>query len=356
MHKKILTILALLMVPAICSSCQFMPVEEELPVAPVIRAYEAKEYKLTTVMRGDIALTETMTCTYKPANKESLSFELVGEQIKNVYVQKGDSVKAGTLLAELESGNLQEQIHVQEYELEKAKSQLVYAQNELLKETAINEGLPVHIPEKEASDKRLVDLALALEAAEDAVYIKELQLADSRKDLSARQIYAGIDGTISYIKSFVEGQRSEANKIFCTVSDMSTSVFMVEGDKADYFSAGMEVVISYKGTSHEAVVIDASKMVNSLEPGKKAAYMELKQPDPTLESGSNGKVTVVHDSRENVLFINKRAVKSANGEQFVYMLDENGLRYMQYVTTGLEANEYIEIMDGLSEGDSVVLE
>ena len=45
-------------------------------------------------------------------------------------------------------------------------------------------------------------------------------------------------------------------------------------------------------------------------------------------------------------------------DQMLYhpLLDENGLRYMEYVTTGLETKEYVEITDGLSEGDSVVLE
>lgn len=356
MHRKLLALTALLMIPTICTSCQLMPVEEELPAAPVIRAYEAKEYKLTTVMRGDIALTEIVTCTYNPANRESLAFVIGGELIKNMYAEKGDVVTAGTLLAELESGNLQEQIYTKEYELERLKTQLTFVQNELMKETAVNEMLRDDVPEKEDSDDRLVKLALQLEEAEDAVYIKECELKESRKDLSERQIRAGIDGTVTYVRTFTEGQKSEKDKLVYTVADMSTSVFTVEGEKAEYFPVGAEVTITHKGKEYQAVVVAPEKLNVQINPEKKKAYLELKQPDPSLESGATAKVTVTHESREDVLFLNKKAVKSANGENFVYMLGEDGLRYMQYVTTGLVTKEYIEIISGLSEGDSVVLE
>ena len=40
----------------------------------------------------------------------------------------------------------------------------------------------------------------------------------------------------------------------------------------------------------------------------------------------------------------------------VYMLNEEGLRVMQEVVTGLENETCVEIVSGLSEGDSVILQ
>ena len=38
-----------------------------------------------------------------------------------------------------------------------------------------------------------------------------------------------------------------------------------------------------------------------------------------------------------------------------YYQDENGMRALKNVTTGLEANKMIEIVSGLEEGDMVIV-
>ena len=70
----------------------------------------------------------------------------------------------------------------------------------------------------------------------------------------------------------------------------------------------------------------------------------------------SGSVNVVLDQREDVLYVDRKAVKTADGKYFVYMLDENGLRTRKEITTGLETGNYVEIVSGLTEGDSVILE
>ncbi len=85
------------------------------------------------------------------------------------------------------------------------------------------------------------------------------------------------------------------------------------------------------------------------------AYLQLLQPDPTLENGESGTVQVTLDQREDVLYVNKEAIKAAEGAQFVYMLDENGLKVLREVVTGLESDDYIEVVSGLAEGDSVIV-
>ena len=86
------------------------------------------------------------------------------------------------------------------------------------------------------------------------------------------------------------------------------------------------------------------------------AYLQLLQPDPSLENGVSGTIRVTLDYREDVLYVNKKAIKTADGGQFVYMLDEDGLRIRREVVTGLECGDYIEIMDGLAEGESVIID
>ena len=67
-------------------------------------------------------------------------------------------------------------------------------------------------------------------------------------------------------------------------------------------------------------------------------------------------IKVVLDSREDVLYVNKKAIKTAGGKQFVYVLNESGLRESKDVTVGAEFGDVIEILSGLKEGDSVLLD
>ena len=57
-----------------------------------------------------------------------------------------------------------------------------------------------------------------------------------------------------------------------------------------------------------------------------------------------------------MLLLNADAIQKSNGESFVYVLDEEGMRSMQPVVTGLEADGMVEIVRGLQEGDSVILD
>ena len=56
-----------------------------------------------------------------------------------------------------------------------------------------------------------------------------------------------------------------------------------------------------------------------------------------------------------MLYIERTAIKSMDGKQFVYMQGEDGLRCTQRVTTGREVGSFVEILGGLDEGDAVIL-
>ena len=98
-REKLFGICVLLVTTLGISGCNLMPREEQLPQAPVIEEYEGAEYTQTTVYRGDLVRTTTIYCNYVPVKEEDYSFSLGGEYIQDIYVTKGQQVKAGELLA-----------------------------------------------------------------------------------------------------------------------------------------------------------------------------------------------------------------------------------------------------------------
>ena len=85
-------------------------------------------------------------------------------------------------------------------------------------------------------------------------------------------------------------------------------------------------------------------------------YLQLDQPDPTLKSRDSGSIILKLDQRENVLYLDKSAIRTFNGKPFVYIPDENGLPTLRYVTLGLEVKNVVEIVEGLDEGDQVIIQ
>lgn len=379
-------------VPLLCISCGIMPEEEALPAAPVIRTYEAEEYQQTRVMRGDVVLSKSVKCTYASAKQEKYSFSLGGMYIDKVYVSEGQQVKKGALLAELEKGDLPGQISDSEYALKALQVKRAYLPEhqrlELARQDAVIADMEGQIKELMAwsgnyedgeEKKALIDQANAiliqkialekqredtaedgqkqLQAADEDLAIAQLKLQELQERLRERQIYADFGGTVTYLQKTQEGDRSVKGKSFITIADLDTVVFTVKGEDAQYFPVGTEVTVVCQKKEFPARAVDPGELGLAKEEEKDTpiAYLQLLQPDPTLENGAKGTVEVILDQKRDVLYVNKEAIKAAEEARFVYMLDENGLRFLQEVTTGLENDHYVEIISGLSEGDSIII-
>lgn len=44
-----------------------------------------------------------------------------------------------------------------------------------------------------------------------------------------------------------------------------------------------------------------------------------------------------------------------HGKNYVYVEGDNGIREAKWVTVGLEGNDYAEIVEGLEEGDLIIV-
>ena len=354
MRKNRLGLALVLTLPLTLTACGLLPEEAQLPATPIIYDYKPQEYTQVEVLQGDLLDTTTVRCKYVPAKEETLSFSMGGAYLAQVYVNLGDQVQAGQLLAELEHTDLKTRIEAQEQKIQVLQvekkhllqdRELAIARCELIKKEEDR------LESLEDTEKNYAGL---LEDKEDAIYMQQLQLEELKKDLQQRQIFASMDGTVTFLREMEAGERSVKGRGFLTISDMQTTVFTVEGKNAAYFTAGDTVQLNCKKKAYEAVVVEASDL--GLEPGEEEiAYLRLTQPDPALEDGTTGTVEIVLEARQNVCYVEKKAVRTADENTFVYMLDADGFRIMQPVTTGMQSGSYVEIVDGLEAGDWVLV-
>ena len=102
MKRRICALLAALLLPAVLSGCFLLPTEEELPVLAVVDEQTAETYKLSYVTRGDLEQWVSITCRFQSLQQEHLRFQYDGRTVGKVYVEVGDDVVPGQLLAELD--------------------------------------------------------------------------------------------------------------------------------------------------------------------------------------------------------------------------------------------------------------
>ena len=76
--------------------------------------------------------------------------------------------------------------------------------------------------------------------------------------------------------------------------------------------------------------------------------------DVTLTVGTRAYARLILDERKDVLALPPNVVHRAGENYYVYCEDENGLKSVRYIKTGLVGSKYVEIVEGLAEGEMVI--
>ena len=74
-----------------------------------------------------------------------------------------------------------------------------------------------------------------------------------------------------------------------------------------------------------------------------------------LYGGMTADITFVTDTRNDALYVSRKAIVKENDRTYVYVDGADGEKELTEVTTGLSNGAYVEILSGLSEGDTIYI-
>ena len=312
------------------------------------------EYQLAEATVGDVLLTKKVTLKYAQKDSENLSFKLEGYRIKGVYVEKGDKVKKGDLLAEL---NMEEA--GEEYEncaniislYETSLGFLTEQKDLALDQTKrmLESGETDEAGAKERNKKIDEEYDPQIKEYKDLIEYQTLRRDYYGSQVEEGRIYAGIDGTVAFVRSFSSTALSVKTQNVVTLFDSAKCSFMCEGEQyKDYMKDGMKCTIELlNGNLYDTVY--------RYSPEEGELVFDLEKPDYTLSIGTKAYYRIVLDERKDVLRVPRKALHHAGDSYYVYYTDENNIRTVQYVEVGLEGDDYVEILSGINEGDFLVL-
>ena len=340
------------------SACALLPQEEVLPDAPIMRQDTSEGFSMTYVQRGDLIHEQRFSVNYRAVRQEKLCFEEDGLRIAEVYVVQGDSVRAGQVLMELEQGDLaqrgknaQDSCAQLELQLEQAKRDRALQEDAYalqLKYMTENE-----LEEADTMEEHLRSIDRSIEQLEHRLDIARMTDSQVEEAVRRRQLCAGIDGVVTYLRSVSKDDISSKREVMVTLSDTESSMFVVETKYVDMFTIGQELTVQINQTQYPCRVISAQEAGAS---GEDEVYLRSDIPTAELSDGDNGYLMLETERYSDVLYVSTKCIQSANEEHFVYVEDENGFRSIRQVEVGPALGGNTVIVSGLEEGDQVILQ
>lgn len=324
------------------------------------------------------------------ANEEVMVMPKIGGVVESINVELGDFVKKGSVLFVLEKDDISKNVDQAQVARNLAQKSIDQAKNGL--ETAlVNYELT-----KEKMDKTLVDLERTrelyeegaipksqLEQAELAASPNQLEVAQkqveqariavglseeqyNQADISYSQAVDGLDnavvrapmdGIISEL-NVKRGQMAGAGQVAATIVDMESIYLQVDvvENVVNKLGLGQKVGIKIPAAFTEELTSEI-RFISSTADERSNLYairVYLDNLDKDIRPGMNGELSLSVDEIDSALVIRSRAVLDKDGENIVYILEDDRA-VERPVTLGIDAGEYVQILEGLEKGEKVIV-
>lgn len=339
------------------AGCNQQQIEEELP--SLVPEEEEEAYPTTTVEYGDVVKHVKVRCSYISTDKQELSFSMDNRLIERVEVKLGDYVDAGQLLAALDVADLEETIGELEHQISSQELKLAQTQEMKAFDLSSAERLYGYTSQTKEDRENLQEkkesieeqYRTTLEDMTDQLTLQKMRLEKYREELAAGCLYAEMTGEITYIDSGMQDTYSVKDRVVVTVSNLDRCYFVADdATYAECFEEGVSVSVDYK----DGAVWCVSEVVPAMMDQWDQQMYFKPVSEEFISSKTNGTITMELARRENVLCIPVDAVHESDNGLFVY-LEKDGLLEMRYVTVGLEGDSYVEITEGLEQGEIIAL-
>ena len=298
-------------------------------------------YKVT---KGEIIRKTEFTARISPVVQTELYFK-IGGRVAKVLGLKGDQVKQGQLLAELETGTSNVDVRRAEINVEMAK---------LDKEMAIIQG-----------NKYAPEYPIIIKMKDFNIEMAQLSLDEINAKVDTAQIKAPFDGTI--MENYLTADQSvDAFKSVIVVADLSKVEASADLTSTDLsqLQEGLDVqifAVSGPGTGLKGTLRKLPYPYGKASPTNTKEKQDTSTRISVLDDLSKAnlslgdlvRVQVILEKKDNVLLLPPQAIRKFEGRNFVVVQDGGQQRRVD-VKVGIIADDKVEILDGVTEGQVIV--
>ncbi|MFL1707330.1 efflux RND transporter periplasmic adaptor subunit [Campylobacter sp. MOP7] len=347
---------------------------------------EKKDEFITSVaVRGD--LTKSID-----SNGEIYANELidvgaqVSGQIKKLYVKLGDRVKAGDMIAEIDSATQQNnvdtkkaQLGIYEAKLNSAKVALEITESKFKREKELFSKNATSKEEFENAKNSLAVTKANIKEIEAQITQTKISLNTAQIDLGYTKIVAPKEGTIVSVQ-VEEGQTVNSNQTTPTIvniadlTKLKLKMEIAEGDITK-IKVGSKVeysILSEPNKKFQTQISSIDPGLTTLSNGKYSqtstsanssssssaiyyyANAVIDNKDEILRIGMTTQNVITLANVKDAIIIPSIAIKKEGGKNYVSVLKGDNSVEKREVVVGLTDNLKSQIINGVSEGEKVI--
>lgn len=331
--------------------------------AVALAAEKAEPPPTVVVQRGLLRIAVRSMGIVTPIAEVPISARISGE-ITSLPVELGQVVKKGQKLLEVEAG-------AQKLAVERAKADLLEAQTQLGM-AQMRLAAAERAYRQPPSEGRSAQSTYTLELLRQEVVLREVAssrtavaLESARADLAKTRLVSPMDGVVSELSArrgeFISPSSVESGMHLMTVSDLSKIAVITEIEEGQVRDiqpnlAANVGILAFPERRFQGRI--ASISPRGQNRGGKTVFpirIDLEgDPGDAARVGLTANIEIVAIEKPDALLLEIRAIRWVGSGPQVVVLEKGQLRE-QKVRLGRSDGARVEILEGLREGDQVVL-
>lgn len=359
------------------------------------------EVTTTKVTRKNITQTVNTIGKIQPETEVKVSSELSGELIE-LLVKEGDFVNQGMIIAKIKPDIIESQLEQlkasvegSKVDIEFNKTSVIRAEQDYNRKKELHEKRFIPLQDLEISKAALAQAKSNLEASYTRLKQSEATLKQTSRNAERTTLYAPITGVVTKLNvekgEKVLGTMQFQGTELMVISDLSVMNAEVEVDENDV------ILVDVKDTCEieidafpnrffygEVIEIGHSAIVTSAGTQDQVTKFKVKvrlfDRDAKLRPGMSCSVDMKTETKYNALAIplgavtvraiekekdvqdgkwgiqkveEEKEIKGTDIQSVVFGLDKN-IAKLKNIKTGISDKGFIEITDGLSEGETII--
>lgn len=331
--KTLTSIIVLLALAATLAGCGVG--EASVADAADAQAATPVPVEVAQPFRADLRATYSATATLASDSDAPVVARVPGE-IVELLVEEGDYVSEGQVLARLDGDRLRLEMLAAKASLEQARAE--YERNSGLQQRGL------------ISAAAMDNLKFDLQALQATYKLKKLSYDYS-------DIRAPIAGIVTS-RDVKPGQHLNANDVAFRITDTRELLAYLHIPQSELpkFAAGHQVsieVASMPGNAYPATIARISPTIDTRN-GTFRATAVIDNTRGELAPGMFGRFSIAYEEHANALVLPSSALIDEDDESAVYVVND-GQVMRRTIETGIRSGDKIEILDGLTESDVVVV-
>src|SRR5579885_149022 len=178
---------------------------------------------------------------------------------------------------------------------------------------------------------------------------------EARVSLSYSRIYAPKNGVIASKNVDVGDMATPGAPLLVLEAEQYRLEVPVDESRVVLIHPGDPVPVNVEALGKRGVSAPVSEMVPAADPSTRSLIIKLSLPDmPGLRSGMFGQANFPL-GRRHVIAVPAASIINRGQLTTVYVVDQNGIARLRLVKTGKIYGDLVEILSGLSAGETVVV-